>query len=123
MDLVPIEPYNTTALSIGMGQRYDVIIRTDGMSSIAENFWMRAIPQVACSDNEQDAILGIVSYGTVATPETSAYSYTDSCEDEDVSTLVPYLSKTVSAETWNVGEDATVGTNTDGYFKWYLNGE
>lgn len=26
-DLVPIAPYNTTDLSIGMGQRYDVIVK------------------------------------------------------------------------------------------------
>jgi FtsP/CotA-like multicopper oxidase with cupredoxin domain len=26
-DLVPIEPYNTTVVNIGMGQRYDVSIR------------------------------------------------------------------------------------------------
>lgn len=123
MDLVPIEPYNTTVLSIGMGQRYDIIIYTEGMSDIATDFWMRAIPQTACSDNDNaDNIKGIISYGTsVSTPSTTAYTYTDSCDDEDVSTLVPYLSKTVSGSTWDVDEAATVSTNDDGYFRWYLN--
>ncbi|KKY33196.1 putative multicopper oxidase [Diaporthe ampelina] len=123
MDLVPIVPYNTTTLSIGMGQRYDIIIYTDGMTDIATDFWMRAIPQTACSDNDNaDNIKGIISYGTtVSTPSTTAYDYTDSCDDEDVSTLVPYLSKTVSGSTWDVEEPATVATNDDGYFRWYLN--
>lgn len=122
MDLVPIEPFNTTVLSIGMGQRYDVVLRTSGMSSIAENFWVRAIPQEACSDNDSsDNIKGIISYGTLDTPTTTEYDYVDSCSDMDVSDLVPYLSKTVSTETWDVGEDVTVGSNSDGYFRWYMN--
>ncbi|KAK7710263.1 hypothetical protein SLS64_005847 [Diaporthe eres] len=122
-DLVPIVPYNTTTLSIGMGQRYDIIIYTEGMTDIATDFWMRAIPQTACSDNDNaDNIKGIISYGTtVSTPSTTAYDYTDSCDDEDASTLVPYLSKTVSGSTWDVGEAASVSTNDDGYFRWYLN--
>lgn len=123
MDLVPLVPYNTTTLSIGMGQRYDIIIYTEGMTDIATDFWMRAIPQTACSDNDNaDNIKGIISYGTtVSTPSTTAYDYTDSCDDEDVSTLVPYLSKTVSGSTWDVDEAASVSTNDDGYFRWYLN--
>lgn len=123
MDLVPLEPYNTTTLSIGMGQRYDIIIYTEGMTDIATDFWMRAIPQTACSDNDNaDNIKGIISYGTtVSTPSTTAYDYTDSCDDEDASTLVPYLSKTVSGSTWDVDEAASVSTNDDGYFRWYLN--
>lgn len=122
MDLVPITPYNTTVLDIGMGQRYDVVIRTSGMSDIADNFWLRAIPQEACSDNDNsDDIRGIISYASVSTPTTTAYSYTDSCADEDVSDLVPYVSKTVDTKTWNIGEDVTVGTNTDNLFRWYLN--
>lgn len=123
MDLVPIVPYNTTTLSIGMGQRYDIIIYTEGMTDIATDFWMRAIPQTACSDNDNaDNIKGIISYGTtVSTPSTTAYDYTDSCDDEDVSTLVPYLSKTVSGSTWDVEEPASVSTNDEGYFRWYLN--
>lgn len=123
MDLVPIEPFNTTVLSMGMGQRYDVILHTSGMSDIADDFWVRAIPQAACSDNDSsDNIKGIISYGTtVGTPTTTEYDYVDSCGDMPVESLVPYIAKTVSAETWDVDEGVTVGSNTDGYFRWYMN--
>jgi FtsP/CotA-like multicopper oxidase with cupredoxin domain len=47
-DLVPIEPYETTVLNIGMGQRYDIVVTAD-QASVADNFWLRAIPQAACS--------------------------------------------------------------------------
>lgn len=122
MDLVPIEPFTTNIVSIGIGQRYDVIVNTTGMSDIAENFWMRATPQAACSDNANGGdIKGIISYGTVDTPTTTEYDYVDSCADMNSSNLVPYLSKTVSSEHWNIDEEVTVGTNTAGYFKWFLN--
>ncbi|UKZ91485.1 uncharacterized protein TrAFT101_006462 [Trichoderma asperellum] len=121
-DLVPITPFNTSILSIGMGQRYDVII-TANQSSVADNFWMRAIPQSACSSNENsDDIKGIVYYGSSAgTPETTGYSYTDSCDDEDISNLVPFVSKSVSSDTTTEDEAVTVGKNSDNLFKWYLN--
>ncbi|GFP60572.1 laccase-2 [Trichoderma asperellum] len=108
-DLVPITPFNTSILSIGMGQRYDIII-TANQSSVADNFWMRAIPQSACSSNENsDDIKGIVYYGSSAgIPETTGYSYTDSCDDEDISNLVPFVSKSVSSDTTTEDEAVTV---------------
>lgn len=86
---------------------------------------MRAIPQTSCSDNDEvDNIRGIVRYDatSTATPTTSAYSYTDSCDDEDVSDLVPYLSMTVDDYTTENGEAVTVGKQNS-LFKWYMNAE
>lgn len=120
-DLVPIEPYNTTVINIAMGQRYDIIVTAD-QASTADNFWMRAIPQSACSDNDNaDDIRGIVYYGdSPGTPTTSAYSYTDSCADE--TDLVPYISKTVgSTASYSGDEPVVVGFNSDNLFKWYMN--
>lgn len=84
---------------------------------------MRAIPQSACSSNENsDDIKGIVYYGSSAgIPETTGYSYTDSCDDEDISNLVPFVSKSVSSDTTTEDEAVTVGKNSDNLFKWYLN--
>ncbi|KAK7419376.1 hypothetical protein QQX98_003328 [Neonectria punicea] len=120
-DLVPIEPFQTTILNIGMGQRYDIIVEAD-QADVADNFWMRAIPQAACSDNESSGnIKGIVYYGdSPSTPSTDAYSYTDSCDDDTGSTT-PYISHDVSDAEWQDLETATVGKNSAGLFKWYLN--
>lgn len=49
-DFVPIIPYNTTDLSIGMAQRYDVIVTAKNLTE--GNFWLRAIPQESCSEND-----------------------------------------------------------------------
>lgn len=95
---------------------------TANASSIADNFWLRAIPQSACSDNDNsDDIKGIVYYGSSpSTPTTSAYDYDDACDDE-TDNLVPYISKTVSTNDVTNSETATVGFNSDRLFRWYLN--
>ncbi|OKO99523.1 Laccase-2 [Penicillium subrubescens] len=51
MDLVPIQPYTTRFENIGMGQRYDVIVTAD-QASVARDFWIRAVPQTQCSEND-----------------------------------------------------------------------
>jgi len=109
-------------LTNGVGQRYDIIVTAD-QEDVATDFWMRAIPQVACSENDStDNIRGIVHYGTsTGTPDTTGYSYTDACIDEDSSNLVPYLALDASDNTYSDEEGVTVTKNTDGFFRWYLN--
>ncbi|CAH0052330.1 unnamed protein product [Clonostachys solani] len=119
-DLVPIEPYTTTVLSMGMGQRYDIIVNAD-QADVAENFWMRAIPQGACSENDStDNIKAIVYYGdAVGTPSTTGYSFTDGCDDE-TDNITPYISKTVASADWSDLESASL-SRTSGLIKWNLN--
>ncbi|KAL3469804.1 laccase [Aspergillus californicus] len=122
-DLVPIQPYETTVLDIAMGQRYDVIITAD-QASTADSFWLRAIPQEACSENDSaNNIRGIIYYGdSTSTPETSAYDYTDSCSDEDPADLAPMVNPlSVSSSPFSTtSEPVALGTD-DGYFRWKLN--
>ncbi|KAL1847420.1 hypothetical protein Plec18167_005191 [Paecilomyces lecythidis] len=123
-DLVPIQPFETTVLNIGIGQRYDIIVSAD-QASVADSFWMRAIPQSACSDNDStNNIKGIIYYGNSSTtPTTTGYSYTDSCDDEDPSNLVPVISKIVSSGyVYNVSEPVTIGMNDENLFRWKMNG-
>jgi FtsP/CotA-like multicopper oxidase with cupredoxin domain len=120
-DFVPIVPYNTTALSIGMGQRYDVIVTATEETG---NFWLRAIPQESCSDNDNvDNILGIVRYDSSSTddPTTSAYDFTDSCDDEAIGTVVPYLALAASTGDVENDEAVTVGA-ADNQIYWYMAG-
>ncbi|KAH8685762.1 Cupredoxin [Tricladium varicosporioides] len=119
MDLVPIEPYETTVLSIGMGQRYDIVVN---MTETSGDYWIRAIPQVYCSDNDNsDDIKGILRYDSTSTsdPTTSAYTYTDNCDDEALTDLVPYLALDASSESTEDDFAVTVG-KSNSLFKWYM---
>jgi FtsP/CotA-like multicopper oxidase with cupredoxin domain len=120
-DLVPIQPYEATYLDIAMAQRYDVII-TANQAATADSFWLRAIPQSACTDNgNANDIRGIIYYGDSQTePTTSAYDFDDACYDE--TNIVPYLSKTVgSTAAITADEPASVMINNDNLFRWTLN--
>ncbi|KAE8347201.1 hypothetical protein BDV24DRAFT_173116 [Aspergillus arachidicola] len=121
-DFVPIHPYNTTQLSIGMGQRYDIIVTAKELDS--GDFWLRAIPQEACSETDAvDNIKGIIRYNSSSTtePTTSAYSYTDSCSDESSSDLVPYLAINASENyVYSTSEDVAVQV-TENALLWTMN--
>ncbi|KAJ0422380.1 extracellular dihydrogeodin oxidase/laccase [Aspergillus carlsbadensis] len=121
-DFVPIIPYNTTQLSIGMGQRYDIVVTAKEIAS--GDFWLRAIPQTSCSESDAtDKVKGIIRYdgSSSADPTTSAYSYTDSCDDESPSDLVPYLALSAS-DTYAYGTSENVEVQvTDNALLWLMN--
>ncbi|KAI0127257.1 multicopper oxidase [Xylariales sp. AK1849] len=119
-DFVPLEPFTVDYTNIGMGQRYDLIVTAD-QADVADTFWMRAVPQAACSDNDNaDDIMGIVSYtGTVTDPTTSGWDYTDGCVD-DTASLVPYITKNVGSSDVNTSEDVSIAISNS-LFKWTLN--
>lgn len=75
-DFVPIVPYTTNVVAIGMGQRYDVIVTAD-QSAVASDFWLRATPDTFCSNNyNPDAIRGIVHYGGMLLIIQSSFYHT-----------------------------------------------
>lgn len=107
-DFVPIQPYAADVVSVAMGQRYDVIVTANATT---DNYWLRAIAQTSCSDNDNaDNIRGIVRYDSSSTadPTTSAWSdaATDDCDDEDASSLVPYLA--LAASDADITDDFSV---------------
>lgn len=87
-DFVPIQPYNTTWLFVGIGQRYDVIIVAN---QSPKSYWLRAEVQSDCGANFNNGnIKSIVSYAGYksSVPSTSATSYQSRCLDEQQ--IVPH---------------------------------
>lgn len=123
-DFNPIIPYTTDVVSIGMGQRYDVIVTANAAS---DNYWMRAIAQTSCSDNANgDNIRGIVRYAdssdTTADPTTTVTTAAavDECRDEPLASLVPYL-KIDAGSSADVTEDFAVKVGVEaGRFYWSM---
>ncbi|KAI1634228.1 putative multicopper oxidase [Biscogniauxia mediterranea] len=123
-DLVPIRPYVTEVLSIGIGQRYDVIVEADQDEG---DFWLRAYPDMACSaENEMaDDIRGIVRYDGTSRedPTTTPYPYAEDCADEPMSSLVPYVALDVESPTAKEAFELGWTTTRHGMFKWTLDGQ
>jgi len=119
-DFVPIVPFETDMINVGIGQRYDVIVKADQTPG---NYWMRSIPQLTCSSNEMTLnIKGIVTYDdiAVADPTTDAYEYDDNCNDTPKESLVPFVS--IDAGDASTQEVMQLGLSiVNSFFKWTLN--
>ncbi|KAK2758386.1 hypothetical protein FQN54_004236 [Arachnomyces sp. PD_36] len=126
-DFVPLVPYETDWLFIGIGERYDVIIETD---QPVGNYWFRAEVQDGCGDNlNNQNIMSIFRYeGAPEEDPTSArLDYVQGCADE--TQLVPYVERTVPREQFEeVARDMNVtitnGVNSanDTVVMWQIDG-
>ncbi|KAK4041644.1 putative laccase precursor [Parachaetomium inaequale] len=116
MDFVPIKPYNTTNIKIGIGQRYHVIVHGLHEPYKEErygNYWMRAVPARKCSKFAfgPDEQMGIVRYNQTladhpddaSDPISEPPLYDINCADEPYDKLVPH-------RPWTVGNPANIHT-------------
>ncbi|KAF2972509.1 laccase [Xylaria multiplex] len=119
-DLVPITPFETTSINVGIGQRYDVIVKADQEPG---NYWMRSIPQITCSSNEMATnIKGIVTYDDLAVeePTTEPFEYVDDCNDPALESLIPFVALDASPADQEQVMDLGLAI-VNGFFKWTLN--
>lgn len=140
-DFVPIIPYETEWLNIGIGQRYDVVVEMD---QDVDSYFFRAVTQTLCPSASKNTGLlaanGIIAYEGVSEsplllPTSSINSNKTAadftiCQDEPLSSLAPYLKKDAgtltafqsSASTLPGGTVQKVATADDGaVFRWFLN--
>ena len=123
-DLVPIEPYTTEVLRIGVGQRYDVIVEANSKSG---DFWLRSVPEKFCSasNNMQNDTKAVIRYDPHSgeDPMTSSYNLVYECVDEDMSKLVPVLSIDADGPQDTTVVNSNFSHNsTSGLWKWTFNG-
>ena len=122
-DFVPIKPYNTTSLLIGIGQRYHVIVDATDPLSTNGSYWIRTY-KADCfrfkNDDPTSNVLkgyersGIVQYSdSNDTPNTTNTPPDFTCADEPYESLVPIhpwnVSKTPKNDKFgSSGENLTV---------------
>ena len=78
-DFVPVKPYVTNVVTLGIGQRTDVIVQGIGTPSSA--YWMRSDLSPNCDLTNQPHALAAIYYDTANTnakPTTTATVYDDS---------------------------------------------
>lgn len=121
-DFVAIIPYTTDNLLIGIGQRYEVVVEAD---QAVDNYWLRAIWQTSCNPTNENAdnILGIVRYvgvNSMGDPTTTVGNFNNTCGDESLSNLVPYLNLTVGNSATEDVVDLSFNTSSN-LFVWTIN--
>ncbi|KAK5117615.1 hypothetical protein LTR62_005038 [Meristemomyces frigidus] len=106
-DFVSIHPYVTNNVTIGIGQRYNVILTAQPINSSARSFWMRAYrPNCFFLDRQGDPgyeKAGLVFYdGATAEPDSSVAGWpivdaeTTACHDEPYDKIHPIVPWIVS---------------------------
>lgn len=78
-DFVPVEPYPTNVITLGVGQRSDILVEATGESTDA--VWMRSDVSGTCSSCHNPHALAAIYYedaNTTLAPTTTATTYDDS---------------------------------------------
>lgn len=140
-DFVPIEPFNTTSLSVGIGQRYSVIIEAKPETPSSNGkYWLRTEYNTtnACNQELTGAATtanidqsGIISYDDATgddLPTTTRHDNPVGCADMPMESLKPMLKWTVSDPqndpgnfTFEAGLDVTNTNKWHGaVFRWSI---
>ncbi|KAK5118803.1 hypothetical protein LTR62_000012 [Meristemomyces frigidus] len=96
-DFIPVVPFYVETLLLAIGQRYDVVITTN---QTASNYWFRADAAADCLSGNNFHGLAIWTYNSVAvaTPTTTAYSFTTGCVEP--SQVEPYWLQPVPSSSF-----------------------
>ncbi|KAL1636233.1 hypothetical protein SLS56_001212 [Neofusicoccum ribis] len=104
-DFVPIEPYETNAVLINIGQRYSIIVEANATPG---DYWIRTeIPggPGGCGNatDKHGDITGILRYDTRSTalPTSTRNDYPSDCHDEPYESLTPIVPWTVDPHPQN----------------------
>ncbi|KAI1385834.1 putative multicopper oxidase [Hypoxylon trugodes] len=122
-DFVPIKPYDTDHIVIGIGQRYHVVlnadpINTDKFPAASDgNYWIRTVATTGCQGfevgNEPDERQGILRYNasSIDVPTTFRTNYSLACRDENYTSLEPILQWNVTPVDLGAAQPYVVGTD------------
>jgi hypothetical protein len=125
VDFTPIEPYNTTVVTLGAGQRTEVLVRATGAST--DSYWLRANMSATCSLVEQPYGLAAIHYPRAkraSLPHSTAHPYADtgSCLNDPLNTTVPLLaSAPATPDPTTLTIDVQLALNASGAQHYYMN--
>lgn len=90
-DYVPIHPYETDVITLGVGQRSDILVKGTGHPT--ESFWMRSDISRRCSNTNQPHALAVIHYekaDTSTTPTSQATVYNETnCSNDAITITKP----------------------------------
>jgi Multicopper oxidase len=125
-DFVPIKPYDTNVITLGVGQRSDILVKGIGLPTDA--FWMRSEISQNCSHTDQPLALAAIYYedaDTSSTPQSIATPYTvKNCTNDDLVLTEPLYRQSPPREpAFTQDLDISFGANETGALVWKVNNQ
>ena len=125
-DFVPVKPYQTNVVTLGVAQRTDVLVTANGKPTDAV-FMRSDIPAFPCSLPTQAHALAAIYYekaDTSKTPNSTATPYdTTICANDPLTKTVPLLPEPVNPVPAAIETiEVTITTNASGNLLWFVNG-
>lgn len=124
-DFVPVKPYKVTNLSLGIGQRADVIVTATGRPRTS--YFMRAQIQTGCTPSEQPDALAVIYYAGAnqnALPTSIPQNNTlPDCQapSRPIAEIEPVFKIPVATPDFTKQIDITFGQNATGHWLWRMN--
>ncbi|KAI0472501.1 laccase [Xylaria cf. heliscus] len=122
-DFVPIEPYETNVLTLGVGQRADILVNATSPSTDA--VWMRSYISELCAATLQPYALAIIYYPEAqkhSIPSTTSHTIEDTnCTNDPLSKSIPLESRAPPSASVSTVLTTTVGVNSTGHTLFYVN--
>lgn len=124
-DFVPVKPYNTSVVTLGVGQRADVLV-TANVGKPDAKFWMRS-NMTTCSPARQPNALAAIYYDkadTSSTPSSKAWNIPDpgTCANEDLSVTEPLFPIPLPKPMITQWMDIEMYKNASNVTLWKFNG-
>jgi len=129
LDFVPITPYTTTVVSLGVGQRMDVLVKGTGKSTASYYMRARNSQGPGCDEGvhppPSNSALAIIFYEhapATKLPSSTAAPFTDNCLDAPITVGRPYRPQAVATENIHtVNIEIVAQPNATGTLLWFEN--
>ncbi|KAI1747442.1 multicopper oxidase-domain-containing protein [Xylaria castorea] len=123
-DFVEIEPYDTKVVTLGIGQRVDVIVKAD--RDPAGAYWLRS-NLTTCSNAKQPFALAAIYYDKADTktkPMSKPWDVPDpgTCANDDLELTKPIYSMELPEPSWTQNMDISLTRNESGHLLWQFGG-
>ncbi|KAI1263856.1 multicopper oxidase [Xylariaceae sp. FL1019] len=123
-DFVEIQPYDTQVVTIGVGQRVDVVVKANVNSKGA--YWLRA-NMTNCSTAKQPNALAAIYYDKANTnfvPKSTPWNVPDpnTCANDDLAITKPCYPIKLPEPSWTQNMDIGLYRNASGNLLWTFGG-
>ncbi|KAI5924493.1 multicopper oxidase-domain-containing protein [Camillea tinctor] len=123
-DFTPIQPYDTQVVTLGIGQRVDVVVHAHDDPKAA--FWLRA-NLTSCAFAKQPYALAAIYYQDAdvdAIPASAPWDAPDpgTCANDDLALTKPLLPLPVPEPSWTQHMDIGAFKNASGNLLWKFGG-